>query len=164
MPDESKTKIVTAASDEDFRQAGALFKEYADRLGVDLCFQSFAEELKNIETIYSPPAGVLLLASFGGQTAGCVGVRRWEKGICEMKRLFVRPEFQNRKIGKLLAIAIIERAREIGYEKMRLDTLPLMTQAQNLYRSLGFREITRYRYNPDSNAIFMELDLRFGNG
>jgi ribosomal protein S18 acetylase RimI-like enzyme len=160
----SKIEIVTAASAELFERAHLLFREYADSLGVDLYFQSFDEELANLETIYSPPAGALLLAFCDEQIAGCVGVRQFEAAICEMKRLYVKPEFQNRKIGRLLAVTVIERAREIGYEKMRLDTLPLMTQAQNLYRSLGFREITRYRYNPDSNAIFMELDLRFGNG
>lgn len=160
MRNSSDIEIVTATSGEEFRGAKLLFREYAEGLGVDLCFQNFADELKNLETIYAAPTGALLLASCDGQSAGCVAVRRLKAGVCEMKRLYVKPQFQNLKIGRMLAVAVVERARELGYERMRLDTLPLMARAQSLYRSLGFREIAAYRYNPEEGTIFMELDLR----
>lgn len=158
MPDKAKIAIVTATSGDDFKAARSLFQEYADGLGVDLCFQNFADELANNEKIYSSPTGALLLAICDQQIAGCVAVRRLKTNICEMKRLYVKPGFQNLKIGRMLAIKIIEKSRELGYERMRLDTLPQMARAQNLYRSLGFREISAYRYNPDEDTVFMELD------
>lgn len=159
MRAEPKIEIQTAKSRRQFEQARLLFKEYAASLGVDLGFQNFDDELESLETIYSPPTGALLLALRERQTAGCVGVRGLNAKACEMKRLYVKPEFQNLQIGRRLTIAVIEKARRLGYEKMRLDTLPSMTSAQNLYRSLGFKEIGAYRYNPDPNTLFMELDL-----
>ena len=142
-----------------FEQARLLFREYAEWLGVDLCFQNFEEELTNLETIYSPPEGSILLAFCNKQIAGCVAVRKLESDVCEMKRLFVKPDFQNLKIGRNLVAAIIERARELGYGQMRLDSLPVMEKAQKLYLSFGFKEISAYRYNPDPKTTFMELDL-----
>ena len=157
--EESKTKIVTATGVERFEQARLLFKEYAESLKIDLCFQNFDEELINLETIYSPPDGSLLLAFYDRKIAGCVAVRKLEADVCEMKRVFVKPEFQNFGIGKNLIAAVIERAREFDYERMRLDTLPVMQRAQKLYSSFGFEKIAAYRYNPDPNTVFMELDL-----
>ena len=156
---ETKLEIVTATSGEMFEQARLLFREYAEWLGVDLCFQNFEGELTNLETVYHPPDGSLLLAFYGEQIAGCVAVRKLEADVCEMKRLFVKPDFQNLKIGKKLIYAVIKRARDLEYKRMRLDTLPLMEKAQNLYRSVGFKEIEAYRYNPDPKTTFMELNL-----
>ena len=156
---ESKTKIVTAMSRKQFEQARLLFTEYAANLNVDLCFQNFDEELINLETIYSAPDGLLLLAFYDEQIAGCVAVRKLAAGVCEMKRLFVKPEFQGFGIGKNLVAAIVEKARELHYQRMRLDTLPAMAKAQKMYASFGFEKIAAYRYNPDPNTVFMELSL-----
>lgn len=159
MRAESKIEIVTANGDAPFDKARLLFREYAERLGVDLCFQNFEQELIDLETIYSLPGGALLLAFCDREIAGCVAVRRFEAEICEMKRLYVKPQFQNCGIGGQLAAAIIEKGRELGYKRMRLDTLPSMNAAQKLYSSLGFKKIAAYRYNPDPQTVFMELDL-----
>lgn len=159
MQVESKIEIVPATNAEQFEQGRRLFREYADGLDVDLCFQSFDEELANVETIYSQPGGALLLAFCDKRIAGCVGVRKLETNVCEMKRLYVKPEYQGCGIGKNLIATIIERARKLEYERMRLDTLPMMERAQKLYAAFGFKKIPAYRYNPDPNTVFMELDL-----
>lgn len=156
---ESETKILTATNAEQFVQARLLFREYIEWLGVDLSFQSFDEELATLESVYSPPTGALLLAFYGGQIAGCVAVRKLETNVCEMKRLFVKPQFQGFRIGKNLIAAVIEKAWQLGYERMRLDTLPVMLTAQKLYASFGFEKIAAYRYNPDPQTTFMELNL-----
>lgn len=159
MHTKAKTEIMTASNAEQFEQARLLFREYAEWLGVDLSFQNFNEELANLETIYFSPEGSLLLAFYDKQIAGCVAVRKLEADVCEMKRLFVKPEFQGFRIGKNLIVEIIEKARQFGYERMRLDTLPTMAKAQELYLSFGFEKIAAYRYNPDPNTVFMELNL-----
>jgi ribosomal protein S18 acetylase RimI-like enzyme len=136
-----------------------LFQEYSDSLGFDLCFQNFKEELESLPGEYSPPAGSLLLAVSGEGTAGCVALRRIDNSICEMKRLYVRPAFRGRGIGRELCRRIITSGLELGYSSMRLDTLASMSAALELYRALGFREIEPYRYNPIEGAVFMELRL-----
>ena len=153
-----------AVSSKDIDEARALFKEYGASLGFILCFQSFDQELASLPGDYAPPAGRLLLAGWveadEEQLAGCVALHRLEDGMCEMKRLYVRPEFRGKGIGQALANAVVEDGREIGYRRMRLDTVPsVMGNAVALYRSMGFREIPAYRVNPIAGAIYMELDL-----
>lgn len=147
-----------ATSPADIQRARELFEEYAAWLGLSLCFQNFDKELAELPGEYVPPAGRLLLAVEDNQIAGCVALRGSGQGSCEMKRLYVRPNFRGRGLGRELAESILSAAREIGYERVRLDTLPgKMDQAIAMYRSLGFREIDAYYPNPVTGAMFMEL-------
>jgi carbonic anhydrase len=152
-------KIVQAASAEHLRDARTLLEEYAAALEFDLGFQDFAAELAALPGNYAPPRGRLLLAYHDAQPAGCVALRELEAGICEMKRLYVRPGFRDLRLGRTLAEAVITEARAIGYVRLRLDTGPSMERARALYRALGFREIPAYRYNPVPGTAFMELRL-----
>jgi putative acetyltransferase len=153
-------KLTQAQTPEQIDQARRLFKEYADWLQIDLCFQNFEKELAELPGDYVPPGGRLLLAYDNAQLAGCVALRRINQSICEMKRLFLREEFRGRGLGRQLIAAIIQEARQIGYRYMRLDTLPpKMIDAISLYRSYGFKEIDPYYENPVPGALFMELDL-----
>jgi putative acetyltransferase len=136
-----------------------LFQEYAGSVGVDVCFQDFNQELATLPGRYAAPAGRLLLARHSGQVAGCVALRRFDDGVCEMKRLYVRPEFRASGLGRALVTRIIDEARRAGYERMRLDSLPSMQAAINLYRQLGFRDIPPYGSNPVPGAVYLELPL-----
>ena len=141
-------------------QARELFQEYEKSLGVNLCFQNFEQELAGLPGHYAPPDGRLLLAEYEAQLAGCVALHKWETGICEMKRLYLRPAFRGKGLGRALAETIIAEAREIGYQHMRLDTIePIMKDAVEMYRKLGFQEIGPYRPNPIAGAMYMELQL-----
>jgi putative acetyltransferase len=153
-------EILTAETPDRLAEARQLFLEYADSLGFDLGFQGFDEELAGLPGDYAPPRGRLLLAVHDGRTAGCVALRDLGQGICEMKRLYVRPGFRGLRVGYALAMAVIAEARGIGYDRMRLDTVPAMERARALYVSLGFREIPPYRFNPIPGTAFLELDLR----
>jgi putative acetyltransferase len=152
-------QIVAVATGDLLNEARILFEEYAASLGIDLDFQNFSDELRRLPGEYIPPAGRLLLAQWHGETAGCIALRQLGTGICEMKRLYVRPRFQGLGIGRSLAEAVINEARTIGYARMRLDTLPSMTRARAMYAALGFRDIAPYRYNPIEGTAFMELLL-----
>ena len=151
--------IRPAESAEDLTQARALFEEYARSLGFDLSFQDFEREVAGLPGDYGSPGGCILLAAEGADIMGCVALRPLGPGTCEMKRLYVRPEYRGRALGRELARAVIEQARGKGYRTMRLDTVPAMTRAITLYRSLGFRPIEPYRPNPIPGAMFFELTL-----
>ncbi len=151
--------IRQAISEELINKTRELFIEYANYLDINLDFQDFDEELKTLPGNYAPPEGCLLLAFYNDKLAGCVGVRKFKNEICEMKRLYIRPDFRKKNIGKTLSKVITLKAKEIGYRSMRLDTLPFMREAINLYSSLGFKEITPYRYNPFEGAVYFEMKL-----
>jgi putative acetyltransferase len=141
-------------------RARELFLEYAQSLGFSLCFQGFDKELAGLPGDYAPPEGRLLLTEYDGRLAGCVALHSLEPGICEMKRLYLRPEFRGKGLGRALAERIIAEARLIGYRRMRLDTVePVMRDAVAMYRKLGFREVAPYRTNPIAGAMYMELEL-----
>jgi ribosomal protein S18 acetylase RimI-like enzyme len=155
-----ETRIRPASGPEDIETARTLFREYADGLGVDLAFQGWERELRELPGDYVPPRGALFLAEHEGRAVGCVALRPLAPSFCEMKRLYVRPEGRGTGLGRRLAEHVIEEGRRLGYAAMRLDTLPSMADAQALYRRLGFREIPAYRYNPIAGTLFLELDLR----
>jgi len=141
-------------------QARELFLEYAQSLGFSLCFQNFDKELAGLPGAYAPPEGRLLLATYEDQLAGCVALHPLEPQICEMKRLYLRPQFRGKGLGRALADQIIAEARQIGYQRIRLDTVePRMKDAVAMYRKIGFQEIAPYRTNPIAGALYMELDL-----
>jgi ribosomal protein S18 acetylase RimI-like enzyme len=151
--------IIHATSEAHYQSARELFMAYADSLGFDLEFQGFSRELAELPGDYEPPAGCILLAAIADGYAGCVALRPLQNKICEMKRLFVKPSYQGRGIGRLLAVSVIEESRKKGYQRMRLDTIESMRAAQRLYLSLGFKAIEAYCYNPLDNPSFMELAL-----
>jgi putative acetyltransferase len=162
-PVPSVVKILTFASAESpqqIAQARGLFLEYAQSLGFSLCFQNFDKELAELPGDYAPPEGRLLLAEYDGQLAACVALHKLEPSICEMKRLYLRPQFRGKGLGRALADRIIADARQIGYHRMRLDTVePVMKDAVAMYRKLGFKEVAPYRPNPIAGAMYMELKL-----
>lgn len=156
-------RVMQAESSAQIEQIRDLFLEYAKSLGFSLCFQSFDEELSRLPGDYAPPEGRLFLAEYDGQTAGCAALHKAGPGIGEMKRLYLRPAFRGKGLGRVLAEKILAEARAIGYAKLRLDTVePVMKDAVAMYRRMGFREIEPYRANPIAGALYMELDLSEG--
>ena len=154
-------KIVPAESAPEMDQVRTLFQEYAEMLGVELCFQGFGQELATLPGKYAPPHGSLLLAKDGEKAIGCVALRPMDQpGICEMKRLYVQPTYRGTGLGRQLAVRILEEAKTRGYTIMRLDTLDKLKAAIQLYKELGFVEITAYYHNPLPNVVYMEVDLR----
>ena len=151
-------QIVTARTAEDYAEARRLIDAYAHSLGIDLEYQHYADEFANIETMYGPPGGCLLLARRDGDAVGCVALRKLDDVTCEMKRLYVVPTERGSGAGRLLAEAVIAAAQGLGYRSMRLDTLVTMTAAQSLYRVLGFEETAPY-YETPYPTVFMERKL-----
>jgi putative acetyltransferase len=152
--------MVQAETASQIAQARKLFLEYAHSLGFSLCFQSFDAELAGLPGDYAPPEGRLLLATVEDQLAGCVALHKLDSHTCEMKRLYLRPQFRGKGLGRALTNRIIAEARQIGYKRIRLDTVePVMKDAVAMYRKLGFREIEPYRANPMAGTLYMELDL-----
>lgn len=153
------SRIIVAHSDADFEAGKNLFTEYASSLTIDLAFQRFADELQMIRDQYGPPAGALLLAEASSRVVGCAGVRRQAPGIAELKRMYVQPAYQGYQLGKLLLERSLTIAAELGYQKIRLDTLAGMTGARRLYERFGFEVIPAYYPNPHADAIYMEKAL-----
>ena len=136
-----------------------LIRKYAAELQVDLCFQDFENELATLPGEYSEPTGSMLLGYVEGKAVGCVGLRYLKSGICEMKRMYLEPAYRQNGHGRQLAVAILQEASRLGYNKMRLDTLPKLTQALKLYTKLGFYPIAPYYKTPLSETIFMEINV-----
>jgi ribosomal protein S18 acetylase RimI-like enzyme len=160
MRDEPTFRIELASGPAAVEEVRALFLEYADGLGVDLCFQGFQKELDALPGAYAPPRGRLLVARTPAETAGCVALRPFDaEGACEMKRLYVRPRYRGTGLGRSLAERIVAEARACGYARMLLDTLPSMDRARALYRSLGFVETDPHAPSPLPGVLYMRLDL-----
>jgi putative acetyltransferase len=160
MPAPAAFSLIPVEAAEHIVAARELFLEYAQSLGFSLCFQGFDQELASLPGDYAPPRGRLLLALVEAAPAGCVALHQLEPAICEMKRLYVRPQFRGLRLGRALVDRVLAEAREIGYAKMRLDTVePVMRDAVRMYRALGFREIAPYRANPIPGALYMEREL-----
>ncbi len=152
--------IAYVKTEKDIEQVRSLFREYEAYLNVDLCFQKFEEELANLPGDYAPPNGILLLAKDGSDAVGCAALRKLDEGICEMKRLYVKPRYQGKGFGCRLAQKLIEDAARIGYNWMYLDTLERLKAANTLYKSLGFERTTAYYHNPLPEVVYWKLDLR----
>jgi ribosomal protein S18 acetylase RimI-like enzyme len=153
-------KIFEANTNEFIEKTKELIREYAQSLEFDLGFQDFDKEMENFPGQYALPGGCLYVALDENQPIGCVALRDLGHGICEMKRLYVKPFFRGQKVGKLLAEVVIKAARDMGYDFMRLDTIPSMKHANMLYNALGFKQIAPYRFNPLDGATFFELNLK----
>lgn len=152
--------LIQAESNEDIQSARQLFEEYAAGVGFSLCFQNFDQELASLPGKYSPPSGRLYLAYADNELAGCIALRSFDTSRCEVKRLFVRPNFRGKGLGRVLVDAIVREAESIGYRSVLLDTLPgRMDTAIAIYRDKGFREISPYYENPVEGTTFMELEL-----
>ena len=149
-------KIIQARTPQEMAEAKALFQAYADTLDFDLGFQGFHEEVSGLPGPYAPPHGTILLAYEDDAAVGCVALKPLEPGICEMKRLFVKPEARRQNLGRKLAGTIIKQAQTMGYARMRLDTVPQFTEAISLYRGLGVRPIEAYCHNPLQGALYFE--------
>lgn len=152
-------EIVQATTPDDFAGVRELFAEYAKALNLDLAYQGFDSELAGLPGVYAPPAGRLLIAREGDAITGCIALRPFKDGVCEMKRLYVRPDYQKTGLGRSLCVRLIGEAKEAGYRAMLLDTLPLMQSAIRLYESLGFVRRSSYYDTPLEETIFMELVL-----
>jgi len=154
-----KHELITCHTTTEFNLAKKLTNDYMEWLGEDLCYQGIDKELETFHIMYNKPIGCFIYAKIDGEIAGGVGVRLLEKGICEMKRLFVYKKFRGQQIGSLLCNELIKASKELGCQKMRLDTLPKLKNALQLYKGLGFYDISKYYNNPDERVVYMELTL-----
>ena len=152
-------EYIKAVSGENYAQAAMLFREYAAWLNIDLSFQHFSEELSSLQSMYSEPLGAIILAKAAGEYAGCIAVRKFEERIAELKRMYVRPSQRGKGLGDALLRVALEKARELGYQKIRLDTLSNMAPAIALYKKYGFHEIAAYYHNPEQNVVYFEKEL-----
>lgn len=152
-------KMEKAEGDKDYEKAKTLFKEYAESLSYTLDIHGFQKEIENLPGEYAPPDGFILLAYIKDDLAGCVALKRLKEDTCEMLRMFVRPDFRQRGIGRAMAEKTIDEARKIGYKKMWLDMVESMKHALGLYQSMGFVKIKPFREKSRGNAVFLELDL-----
>jgi len=158
-------EILHAKTVEEIEEVRIMFREYETSLNVDLYFQGFEDELAELPGEYTPPDGALLIAVGRVGVAGCVALRKLGEGICEMKRLYVRPAFRGLGLGRILANSVVKMAIESGYSTMRLDTLDRLKSAMKLYESMGFLECDAYYENPLPGVVYRELDLtKSGNG
>jgi putative acetyltransferase len=146
----------TACSETEFNEGRELFREYTESMGLDLGFQGFEAELENIGVQYNAPRGALILAYADDQPIGCTGIRELDPKTAELKRMYVKPEYRGMKIGLNLMVLALEKAKELNYQKIRLDSLETMKEARKLYDSFGFYEIGPYRFNPLPGPVFME--------
>ena len=154
-----KLRILGAEHKEELDHVRQFFRNYAAWLGVDLCFQGFGDEMASLPGAYAAPEGRLFYAELDGEPAGCVGLRRFSEGVCEMKRLYVEPAKRSFGIGRELVLAAIRAAKDLGYRRILLDTLPAMRIAVKLYREMGFQEAPAYYPTPVEGTIFLSLDL-----
>jgi ribosomal protein S18 acetylase RimI-like enzyme len=157
----SEFEFITITSDQDFAIAKELFLEYASTLSFDLCFQNFDKELEDINVMYKPPDGgiIILKENITKDFIGCVGIRRIDPDHAELKRMYIREPYRDMGLGRQLLNHAIKLATKLKYKILRLDTMPSMVQAISLYKKYGFKQIEAYRYNPDINAIYLELSL-----
>ena len=151
--------VEVAETAEQFDLGGRLIRAYAEFLGLDLEFQGFSSELASLPIMYGPPKGALLLSSFEGVHVGDVGLREFEPGVAEMKRMYVLPDYHGMGIGKALTEALLCQAKEMGYGSVRLDSVRELDKALRLYQAFGFKEIEPYRFNPHPEAVFMEYRI-----
>ncbi len=142
-------RIVIAETQEQFRTAQAIVAAYSEYLGIDLSFQNFAGEMAEFSKMYGLPSGSMIMLEVDGSIVGSVGLRRFSEGVAEMKRMFILPQYQGNGFGNSLIGSFVERARELGYKSIKLDTIPRLDKAFNLYRKFGFQLVEPYRFNPD---------------
>lgn len=152
-------RIIIAESRDQFRSAQTIVAAYAEYLGIDLSFQNFAGEMAEFSDMYGLPSGSMILLEVDGSVVGAVGLRRFSEGVAEMKRMFILPQYQGNGFGNSLIRSFIERARELNYKSIKLDTIPRLDKAFSLYRKFGFQIVEPYRFNPDPETLYMELVL-----
>lgn len=152
-------KLVICNNSIQFDLAKKLTKDYMKWLGEDLCYQGIEKEFETFHTMYNSPLGAFIYIEINGEIAGGVGVRKLESGVCEMKRLYVYDKFRGNQLGQLLCEKLLDISKELGYSKMRLDTLPSLKSAVKLYESLGFYETSKYYNNPDERVKYMEIEI-----
>ena len=152
-------ELIQVNSKEELEDTKQLFREYSVFLNVDLCFQGFENELAQLPDKYAEPKGAIMLMKIDGLAVGCVALRPLAEDVCEMKRLFVKPEYQSLGIGRELAEAVIVQAKNKGYSSMKLDTLRRLSAANKLYKALDFVETIPYNVNPEEDVVYFEKKL-----